>query len=348
MIINKKLLIVTAICSCLFIACGAKKEDAANKTTTMEEIHREKGKPAKVVPVSKQTLTDYRVFSGSISGKQQASVTAKMFDPIKEIKVSIGSTVKKDQVLAEYTFTGDNTGKQQAEEQVKLLEASVKRLQEVYSKGGISKQDLEQAEAQLRIAQMSLETARRASVILAPTSGVVTSINIEQGQIPQRDMPIFTVAQLNQVILTIPVSTIDIGAFKKGIKATVEINGKVLEGKVTKVPMAANEMTRLFATEITFNNKDHDLLPGMFVTAKIAAKQIEAVAVPNEAVVYRNGNNYLWTIVNGKAKRNLVTVGVSDASFTQIISGIELSDTVMIEGMSKMNEGDKVLIVDSN
>lgn len=346
--INKKLLILTAVFSCLLVACGGKKDGTDNNPSTMEEIHREKGKPAKVIPVSKQTLTDYRIFSGAISGKQQASVTAKIFDPIKVIKVKIGSSVKKDQVLAEYSFTGDNTGKEQAEEQVKLLDASVKRLQEVYSKGGISKQDLEQAETQLRIAQMSLETARRASVILAPTSGVVTSINIEQGQIPQRDSPIFTVAQLNQVILTIPVSTIDIGAFKKGLNASVEINNKEINGKVTQVPMAANEMTRLFPIEITFDNKDRQLLPGMFVTAKVAANKIEAIAVPNQAIVYKNGTNYLWTIVNGKAKRNIVAVGVSDATYTQIVSGIELSDTVMVEGMSKMNEGDKVLIVDSN
>jgi len=349
MTIQKKLLLLTTVlCSCFLVACEAPKKEEAKKASTIEEIHREKGKPAKVSPVSKQTLADYRIFSGAISGKQQASAIAKMADPIKEIKVSIGSTVKKDQVLAEYLFTGDNTGKEQAEEQVKLLEASVKRLQEVYTKGGISKQDLEQAETQLRIAKMGLETARRASVILSPSNGVVTSIDIEQGQVPKLGAAIFTIAQLNEVILTIPVSTKDIGAFKKGLKAYVDINDKTIEGKVTKVPMAANEMTRFFPVEITFNNKGRQLLPGMFVTAKINAKNIEAIAVPNEAIVYQNGNNYVWRVVDGKANRKLVTLGVADASYTQIQSGIELSDIIMTEGMSKMNEGDKVLIVDQN
>src|SRR5574344_38923 len=146
MTIQKKLLLLTTVlCSCFLVACEVPKKEEAKKAPTIEEIQREKGKPARVTPVSKQTLTDFRIFSGAISGKQQVSAIAKMADPIKEIKVSIGSTVKKDQVLAEYLFTGDNTSKQQAEEQVKLLEASVKRLQEVYTKGGISKQDLEQA-----------------------------------------------------------------------------------------------------------------------------------------------------------------------------------------------------------
>lgn len=347
MTMKKRLLILTTIIgSCFLVACEAPKKDEPQKATTIEEIQKIKGKPARVTPVSKQTLVDYRLFSGSISGQQQTSAIAKMSDPIKEIKVSIGSSVKKDQVLAEYLFTGDNTSKQQAEEQVNLLEASVKRLQEVYAKGGISKQDLEQAETQLRIAKMSLETARRASVILAPANGVVTSINIQQGQVPQLGASLFTIAQLNQVILTISVSTKDIGIFKKGIKATVEINDQVIEGKVTKVPMAANETTRFFPVEITFNNKGRQLLPGMFVTAKINAKSIEGMAVPNDAIVYKNGNNYVWIVNEGKANRKLVTLGIADASYTQILSGIELSDIVMTEGMSKMNEGDKVLIVD--
>lgn len=349
MTIQKRLLLLTTVlCSCFLVACEAPKKEEAKKAPTIEEIHREKGKPAKVSPVTKQTLADYRIFSGSITGKQQVSAVAKLSDPIKEIKVSIGSTVKKDQVLAEYLFTGDNTGKEQAEEQVKLLEATTKRMQEVYAKGGISKQDLEQAEMQLRLAQMGLETAKRASVILAPSNGVVTSIDIEQGQIPKLGSSLFTIAQLNEVILTIPVSTKDIGVFKKGLKAYVDINDKTIEGKVTKVPMAANEMTRFFPVEITFNNKGRQLLPGMFVTAKINAKNIDAIAVPNEAIVYQNGNNYVWRVVDGKANRKLVTLGVADASYTQIQSGIELSDIIMTEGMSKMNEGDKVLIVDQN
>ena len=133
MTIQKKILLLTTVlCSCFLVACEAPKKEEAKKAPTIEEIHREKGKPAKVSPVSKQTLADYRIFSGAISGKQQASAIAKMADPIKEIKVSIGSTVKKDQVLAEYLFTGDNTGKEQAEEQgyfwavtqAKLIEGS--------------------------------------------------------------------------------------------------------------------------------------------------------------------------------------------------------------------------------
>jgi len=343
--IRKKTILMVALLGASFlVACKSSEEENGSKT--MEQIQKENGKPAKVTSVKTSFVNDYREYSGSISGKQQSSAIAKLSDPIQSIKVSIGSYVKKDQVLAEYLFTGDNTGKEQAEEQVNLLEASVKRLQEVYDKGGISKQDLEQAETQLRIAKMSLEQAKRASVVLAPANGIVTSINIEQGQVPQLGSTLFNIANLSEVILTISVPTHDIGVFKNNLLATVELNGEVFEGKVSKVPMAANEVTRFFPVEITFKNPGRKLLPGMFVTAKVLVNSVDALSVPNEAIVYQNSNHYVWVVADNKAKRKLVSVGVSDPTNTQITSGLTESETIMIEGMSKMNDGDKVLIVE--
>ena len=49
---------------------------------------------------------------------------------------------------------------------------------------------------------------------------------------------------------------------------------------------------------------------------------------------------------NGKAKRKIVRLGIVGNDFTQILSGIELNDKVITEGVSKMNDGDKVLILE--
>jgi RND family efflux transporter MFP subunit len=327
-------------------ACSSQdQKQKETLTKTLEQIQAENGKPARIVIASTISLTDIRKFSGSIEGIQQTNATAKLSDPIKSIKVSVGSTVQKDQLLAEFFYTGDNTKYQQSEEQVKLLEASTQRLRDVYAKGGLSKQDLDQAETQLRIAKLNQEAARRETLVLAPASGVITEVRFKEGEVPGVNTTLFTIARLDQVILKLPVTSQDIGLFKKGATATVNLNGEELKGKVSLVPLAANATTRFFPVEITFNNKGRKLLPGMFVTAEINVRNIDAVAVPNEAIVYKNGLNTVWIVQNGKAVRKIVTPGVSDKDYTQIISGIAPSDTVMLEGMSKMNEGDKVLIV---
>lgn len=343
---TKAIITVTAA-SLLLVGCDLKKKDdaAVQKATTIEEIQAEKGKPAYTVKATTAEITDVRKFSGSIEGMQQTSAISKMSDPLAKIYVQVGSSVKKDQVLAEYVFTGDNTQYQQAQEQVAILQKATERMRELHAKGGISQQDMDTQEMQLKVAKMNLETARRATKILAPSSGIVTEMNFKVGQVPGQN-PFCTIAKLDQVILKLSITSKDIGYIKKGATATVDVAGEKIQGKVTLIPLAANPQTRFFPVEITFNNKNKKLLPGMYVTAELEARKVKGIIVPIEAIVYRNGVNTVWTVTkDGKAKRKVVQVGVQTKTEVQILDGLEEGDEVMVTGQFRMNDGDKVLVL---
>lgn len=345
-----KTLLTLATASMLLVACNQKDEAKNNepkKASTIEEIQKEKGKPARVVKASKAKLTDVRKFSGTIEGMNQNSAICKMGDPIAKINVQVGSSVQKDQVLAEYLYTGDNTQYQQAQEQIAVLEKATERMREVYQKGGISQQDMDAQEMQLKVAKMNLEAARRATLILAPEAGVVTELKYQVGQTPGVGAKFATIAKLNKVILKLNITSQDIGYFKKGAAATVTIAGEKIKGNVSLIPLAANPATRFFPVEVTFNNKGKKLLPGMYVTAELDARQVNGVAVPTEAIVYRNGSNAVWIVdEEGKARRKLVKLGIQTKDFIQIAEGLEGNESVIVEGMSRMNDGDKVLVVE--
>ena len=323
------LTIVTA--SLMLVACDKKDDKAEKKATTIEEIQKEKGKPARVVKAGTSKLTDMRKFSGTIQGINQNSAICKMGDPIAKINVQVGSTVQKDQVLAEYLFTGDNTQYQEAQEKIAVLEKAVERMREVFQKGGISQQDMDSKEMELKVAKMGLETARRATLILAPEAGVVTEIKFKVGQTPGQGKEFATIAKLNKVILKLNVTSKDIGFFKKGAAATVNVAGETLTGKVSLIPLAADPTTHFFPVEITFDNKDKKLLPGMYVTAELEARQVEGIVVPAEAIVYRNGINIIWTVTpEGKALRKIVKIGVQTKNDVQVLEGLEGTETVIV------------------
>ncbi|MBP5247737.1 MAG: efflux RND transporter periplasmic adaptor subunit, partial [Fibrobacter sp.] len=62
---------------------------------------------------------------------------------------------------------------------------------------------------------------------------------------------------------------------------------------------------------------------------------------------YRNGSNSVWTVdAEGKARRKLVKLGVQTKDYIQIAEGLEAGETIIVEGMSRMNDGDKVLVVE--
>lgn len=342
-----KTLLTIAVASLMLVACDKKDANAEKKASTIEEIQKEKGKPARVVKAGTAKLTDMRKFSGTIQGINQNSAICKMGDPIAKINVQVGSTVQKDQVIAEYLYTGDNTQYQQAQEQIAVLEKATERMRELHAKGGISQQEMDSQEMQLKVAKMNLETARRATLILAPEAGVVTEIKFKVGQTPGQGAQFATIAKLNKVILKLNVTSKDIGFFKKGAAATVKVADETFTGKVSLIPLAADPTTHFFPVEITFDNKAKKLLPGMYVTAELEARQVEGIVVPAEAIVYRNGINIIWTVTpEGKALRKIVKIGVQTKNDIQVIEGLEGGETVIVEGQSKMNDGDKVLVVE--
>jgi RND family efflux transporter MFP subunit len=342
-----KTLLTIAVASLMLVACDKKEENAEKKASTIEEIQKEKGKPARVVKAGTSKLIDVRKFSGTIEGINQNSAICKMGDPIAKINVQVGSTVQKDQVIAEYLFTGDNTQYQEAQEKIAVLEKATERMRELHAKGGISQQDMDSQEMQLKVAKMGLETARRATLILAPEAGVVTEIKFKVGQTPGQGAQFATIAKLNKVILKLNITSKDIGFFKKGASAKVTVAGETLTGKVSLIPLAADPTTHFFPVEITFDNKAKKLLPGMYVTAELDARQVEGIVIPAEAIVYRNGINAIWTVTpEGKALRKIVKLGVQTKNEVQITEGLEGGETVIVEGQSKMNDGDKVLIVE--
>ena len=346
--ITKTLITISAM-SLLLAGCGeAKKEaKAEKKVTTIEEIQKVKGKPARVVKAGVVKLTDVRSFSGTIEGSQQTNAVAKLGDPIAKIKVRVGSKVKKDQVLAEFAFTGDNTAYQQAQAQIAMQEKTLARTKEVQAKGGVSQQDVDQLETQINVAKMNLEAARRATLVLAPSSGTITEVKHKVGEVPGVGGAMFTIANLDKVILKLNVTSSEIGFFKKGAKATIELNGEKIQGEVSLIPLAADKTTRFFPVEVTFKNKSRKLLPGMYLTTKIDAREVTGVTVPVEAIVYSNGVNSVWIVDNeGKAKRKIVQLGVQTKTDIQIKDGLSEGDVVMVEGQNRMNDGDKVLIVE--
>ena len=346
--ITKSIITISAL-SLLLAGCGDAKKDAKSekKVSTIEEIQKVNGKPARVVKAATVKLTDVRSFSGTIEGSQQTTATAKLGDPIAKINVRVGSKVRKDQVLAEFVFTGDNTAYQQAQANIAMQEKSLNRLKEVQAKGGVSLQDVEQLETQINVAKMQMETARRATLVLAPSSGTITEVKHKVGEVPGVGGAMFTIANLDKVILKLNVTSTEIGFFKKGAKATIELNGEKLQGEVSLIPLAANPITRFFPVEVTFKNKGQKLLPGMYLTTKIDAREVTGVTVPVEAIVYSNGVNSVWTVDSeGKAKRKIVQLGVQTKTDIQIKDGLNEGDVVMVEGQNRMNDGDKVLIVE--
>ncbi|MBI5179308.1 MAG: efflux RND transporter periplasmic adaptor subunit [Nitrospinae bacterium] len=196
-----------------------------------------------------------------------------------------------------------------------------------------------QAQAAVRYAETNLHNTR----IVSPVDGTVVARNVDVGQTVAASFQtptLFTIAQdLKKMQIDSNVNEADIGKVANGqsVEFTVDAFPEtVFRGAVEQIRIAPTVIQNVVTYDVVVrvDNKDLKLKPGMTANVSIITAVIpSALKVPNAALRWKpetqNGQNTpqkpegrgVWTPVNGAPQRVPVTLGASDGSFTEILSG---------------------------
>ncbi|MGL1933618.1 MAG: efflux RND transporter periplasmic adaptor subunit [Fibrobacterales bacterium] len=342
----KVMRVIIPIVSCVLIMVGCEKAPVDDKPN-MTELQAQKGVPVTVDVVASGKISKISKYSGDVEGARQKNIYAVLPEYIQKISVAIGDYVKKDQVLAILDDQGVTPKYRQAQVQFNISEKSYNRLKRVYEKGGVSKQKLDEVEANYLAAKANFDSMRKARNVLAPFNGVITDIFFKEGTVAitgKDEYPMMKIAQINTMLLKVNVSSQEIHKFKKGLNAFVEMADKKIWGHVEKVPLAANPMTRFFNVEIRFNNKEKSLKPGMYVKANVITNEQEGKYIPIASLRYDKEKPYVYVVKNGVAKKQLVKVLLENDDHASIKTGVAEGDFVVTTGATRLSDGVKVLM----
>jgi HlyD family secretion protein len=223
---------------------------------------------------------------------------------------------------------------------------------------------LKAAEAQVVQDQAALklaETNLRYTTIQSPVDGIVISRNVDVGQTVAASLQapvLFTIAQdLTEMQVDTSVDEADIGKVQVGQEAEFTVDAypeSPFHGTVHDIynqPLIVQNVVTYDAI-IRVKNPDLKLKPGM--TANITIKvghAADAVKLPNAALRYspektpgqevlpktvKDNGARVWILKNGKPVPVSVTLGLSEGSFTEVISGdVSPGDEVVLEKIRK-------------
>ncbi|QCX32849.1 efflux RND transporter periplasmic adaptor subunit [Caloramator sp. E03] len=235
---------------------------------------------------------------------------------IAEVYVSPGKTVKKGDIL----FKFDDTSLKNNIAQKKL--------------------EIQQAENNLKEKEADLSK----TTIVAPVSGVVTALEIKNGEIVDDSKLMATITDTSKMQVTIPVDELDINKVKVGQKASIkvdDVDGKTFEGKVESIShngVTSNNITT-YDVVVSIDNPEN-LKIGMNADVTISIESKENVlAVPQEAIIEKNGKKYVMIANNETQNTDNKTVS---RKLVEVQTGIKT--TSMIEITSGLSEGQIVLV----
>jgi len=192
------------------------------------------------------------------------------------------------------------------------------------------------SEGQIGEVQASGRAERRVRIV-APSGGVVTELNVREGQKVMPGMPLVRITDLSRVWITIEVpESLSSWVQRKG-KAEARLSalpGRAFEGRVDYVYPGLDTATRTVRARLVFENRDGALKPGMYANVAIlAGTQQDAVQVPTEAVI-RTGKRTVVIVAEGEGRFRPVevTLGQEHEGTIVILSGLEAGQNVVTSG----------------
>ena len=209
----------------------------------------------------------------------------------------------------------------------------------------VAKNEYEEAQLAARAAEARLRSLAVAEEgdnlywILAARHGTVVQIDAQPGQHvgPQRERPVATVADLDEVLVLADVPQREIGGLKPGIAAAVHIPGTAgdpLPGKVETLSEVVDPERQTVPVRVRVDNRQRLLRPNAFVNVVFSSGTEErSLSVPADAVVSDGLDSVVFVeTARDSFRRRQVVVGRRTGDRVEIVSGVRRGERVVTQG----------------
>jgi HlyD family secretion protein len=206
---------------------------------------------------------------------------------------------------------------------------------------GPKQEDIDIARAQLKQAQLSQLQAEHAlanAQLVAPFDGVISQLNVKQGEQSTNGLPAVVLTDLNGFTMKVLVDEIDVRQVAVGQSVRLSIDAlpdAEITGKVTKISPSAANVNNVVAYEVTIvpDPTDEPLRAGMSATAIITTAEVDdAVLIPNRYITLDRdtGKAYVYKLVNNQPALQEIELGLRNERESQVLAGLDAGDTIAL------------------
>ena len=314
-----------------------------------------------------------RVFTGTAKAGTEIRMSFKVGGTINKFNLSVGQTIKKNQLIAiiddsDFVLEYDkaNAAVKNADVQEQNSKSNFERMRKLYENGNTSLNEYEAAKAQYESAQANKSSALKArrlaksqldyTKLYAPVSGVVATVDIENNenvQVGQQIVMLQTEGDL-EVSVGAPESFISQIKVQDEVEITFSsIPGATYKGIVSEVSFTINKETSTYPLTIQLLEESSAIRPGMAANVKFKfANESNAneIIVNTNAVGQDQKGNFVFVLepMEGeffKANKTYVEVGKLKTNGFEIKSGLVGNEMIATAGLQTLLDGMKVKLL---
>ena len=308
--------------------------------------------PVKAVAARLAPAVDEANAVGSLRADESVVIRPEIAGRIAEIRFDEGQSVKKGALLATLDSSEVRAQLASAQAQATLDASRLERAEDLHKKYFISRQALDEAHSNNARSQASRQEAQAKvakSEIRAPFNGVAGLRQVSQGAYVAAGTDIARLEKIDQLKLDFRVPEIYLAKLKTSQQVKVQVDAypdESFAGTIYAIEPALDEATRTVLIRARISHADLKLRPGMFgrVQLQLAVRE-NAVWVPEQAIVPKGQDAFVFRVANGKVALVKVQTGARKVGEVEIRTGISAGDLVVTEGTQRIGPGSAVNVV---
>jgi multidrug efflux system membrane fusion protein len=328
--------------------------------------------PVTVAPATKGDVPVYLRAPGTAAAFNTVTVHSRVDGQLMNVAFKEGQFVHQGEVLAEIDPRPFQVQLEQAEGQLahdaallKDAQVNAQRYATLYAEGVLSKQQADtqaaqagQYEGAIKSDQGAIDSAKlniNYCRITAPISGRIGLRLVDAGNMvhasDQNGLLVITQLQPISVLFSLPQD--DLKAVNKQIIAGTQLTAeaydrdtvtKLATGKLATIDNQIDQSTDTYKLKAVFDNETNALFPNQFVYVRLLEGSKQGLTIVPPASIQRGPQGtYVYVLNQGNTvSLRQVTVDISEGNQAGLSSGLQPGESVVIDGMDKLQDGSKV------
>ncbi|MFP5467069.1 MAG: efflux RND transporter periplasmic adaptor subunit [Gammaproteobacteria bacterium] len=318
--------------------------------------------PVEVTQVATIRLQDDAQAVGTLKSRQSVTLRPEVSGRVARIAFEEGAQVRRGQLLIQLDDTLQKAELSQAQAQLSIARANLKRNQELVAERFVAQRVVEESQANLQVAeaQAALAQARLSRMrLVAPFDATVGLRSVSVGDYVKDGADLVNLEDTSRLIVDFRLPERYQTRTEAGQRVLVQLDaipGKEYDARILAVDPLIDANGRSLAVRAAMPPSSGDLRPGMFARVNIVFSVNEAaLMIPEEAVVPQGGRQHVVMLQSeGEgdgarlvSRRVEVQLGVRRGAQVEVLSGLKPGDTIVLAGQQRLQrDGSPVRVVD--
>jgi RND family efflux transporter MFP subunit len=338
----EKLYVLFAAVAIVLVSCN----DHANQPGRPQADRRD----VRVATAQRVAESSHEEFMGTVVARNRAGIESKIPARVERIPVTLGSTVRAGDLLAQLDVREHQARVEQAEAIYRQTAGDLARFNALLAERAVAQQEFDAVKARNSVAEASLSEARTYlsyARIEAPFDGNVTEKLIDVGDLAVPGRPLFTLEESGHLRFEATLPESKMGQVSVGDSAIVVIlsMGVEVKGRVIELSPSTDPVSRTFTVKVALPVLA-TIRPGQFGRLQLSAGGDETIFIPRKALVRRGQLDLVYVVGDDqRAMLRLVRIGRQFSDRLEILAGLRENERVVVEGQRDLSDGDSVRMI---